>query len=560
VLAKSALQSGQMELFIHAAVSRDMLEPATASFAHRKIGLPDTTQIFDVSNACLGFLNSLTVAAGLIESGQIRCALVVSGESCRPLVEQTISTLLAKPLNRNEIKPYFANLTIGSGAVGAIVCHKSLVPGHAHRLLGGVARAATRHSELCKGDSQGTDSLAMQTDSEQLLEAGISLAQETWCDFSALHGAAFDRFVCHQVGSAHRRRLYETLGLDLALDFSTFETLGNTGSVALPATLARRKPRRPARNWQRTELPNACARMVTGPDIPDWLKREYPFAPQTFITPRGARMSYVDAGPSSDEAVLLLHGNPTWSYYFRHVVQSLAQSRRCIAPDHIGMGLSDKPQDYDYTLVARIADIGALVASLQLRRIHLVVHDWGGAIGFGLATQRPELVGRIVVLNTAAFRSMRIPASIALCRTKFPGTAIVRGLNGFARPATRMAMHQRALTAIEKRAYLLPYGSWADRVAVDAFVKDIPLNASHPSHATLAALEGRLPLLRDHEIKIVWGGADFCFNDQFYKRWIELFPCAERHYFAEAGHYVIEDAREEAVPLIRDFLTSVKRS
>jgi len=92
-------------LFIHAAVSRDMMEPATASFAHRKIGLPGTAQIFDVSNACLGFLNSLTVAAGLIESGQIKCALVVAGENGRPLVEQTIATLLARPLNRNEIKP-----------------------------------------------------------------------------------------------------------------------------------------------------------------------------------------------------------------------------------------------------------------------------------------------------------------------------------------------------------------------------------------------------------------------------------------------------------------------
>ncbi len=241
VLAKSALTAAQVELFIHAAVSRDMLEPATASFAHRKIGLPGTAQIFDVSNACLGFLNSLTVAAGLIESGQIRCALVVAGENGRPLVEQTIATLLERPLSRNEIKPYFANLTIGSGAVAAVVCHRSLVQGRAHRLLGGVARAATQHSELCQGDTHGAESLAMQTDSEQLLLAGVALAQETWGGFTGAGGWAgdsFDRFICHQVGSTHRRLLYEKLGLDLAKDFSTFETLGNTGSVALPATLA----------------------------------------------------------------------------------------------------------------------------------------------------------------------------------------------------------------------------------------------------------------------------------------------------------------------------------
>lgn len=241
VLAKSGLKAEQVELFIHSAVSRDMLEPATASFAHRKIGLPASAQIFDVSNACLGFLNSLTIAAGLIESGQIRCALVVAGENSRPLVDQTLKTLLEQPLDRNGIKPYFANLTIGSGAVGAVVCHRDLVKGRAHRLVGGTARAATKHSELCQGDTHGADSLAMQTDSEALLVAGLALAQDTWQEFTTTTGwsaSSTDRFICHQVGSTHRRKLYEALGLDLAKDFSTFETLGNTGSVALPATLA----------------------------------------------------------------------------------------------------------------------------------------------------------------------------------------------------------------------------------------------------------------------------------------------------------------------------------
>lgn len=239
-LARSTLQAGQVELFIHSAVCRDMMEPATASFAHRKLGLPATAQIFDISNACLGFLNALTVAAGMIESGQIRCALVVAGENGGPLVEQTLQTLLSAPLDRNGIKPYFANLTIGSGAVGAVVCHESLLPPDAarHRLLGGIARAATEHSALCQGDTHGADALAMQTDSEALLVAGLALARETWTEFTATFGADHDRSICHQVGSTHRRKLYETLGLDLAKDFSTFETLGNTGSVALPATLA----------------------------------------------------------------------------------------------------------------------------------------------------------------------------------------------------------------------------------------------------------------------------------------------------------------------------------
>lgn len=239
-LARSALRPEQVDLFIHAAVSRDMLEPATASFAHQKIGLPATAQIFDVSNACLGFLNALTIAAAMIESGQIRCALIASGENGRPLVEQTLRTLVDQPLSRNAIKPYFANLTIGSGAVAAIVCHRSLAgAARPHRLLGGVARAATRYSTLCQGDTYGAEALAMQTDSEQLLVAGIELARETWGAFTAGNGAAFDRFICHQVGSTHRRKLYDALALDVARDFSTFEQFGNTGSVALPLTLAK---------------------------------------------------------------------------------------------------------------------------------------------------------------------------------------------------------------------------------------------------------------------------------------------------------------------------------
>jgi 3-oxoacyl-[acyl-carrier-protein] synthase-3 len=241
VLARSALPAEQVDVFIHAAVSRDMLEPATASFAHQKIGLPAQAQIFDVSNACLGFLNSLTMVGAMIEAGQAQCGLVVAGEHGRPLVEETIKQLLATPLTRNEIKPFFANLTIGSGAVGAVVCHRSLVKDRGHRLLGGVARAATEHSKLCQGDSLSAGGLNMQTDSEQLLLAGVDLARETWREFkkvSAWNESTAARFICHQVGSAHRRKLYETLGLDLAKDFSTFETLGNMGSVSLPATLA----------------------------------------------------------------------------------------------------------------------------------------------------------------------------------------------------------------------------------------------------------------------------------------------------------------------------------
>jgi 3-oxoacyl-[acyl-carrier-protein] synthase-3 len=243
VLGRSALKVGQVEVLIHSAVCRDMLEPATAAFVHHKIGLGAATQIFDLSNACLGFLNGLVTLGAMIDAGQIRCGMVVSGENGRPLVERTINHLLTAPLDRNSIKPFFANLTIGSAAVAAIVCHEDLLPAGMprHRLVAGSCLAATEHSELCQGDSAG-EGLDMQTDSEQLLLAGVGLAQKTWQSFERETGwnkSTPDRFICHQVGSTHRRKLYETVGLDLAKDFSSFESLGNTGSAALPVTLAR---------------------------------------------------------------------------------------------------------------------------------------------------------------------------------------------------------------------------------------------------------------------------------------------------------------------------------
>lgn len=264
-------------------------------------------------------------------------------------------------------------------------------------------------------------------------------------------------------------------------------------------------------------------------------------------------MSYLDEG-RGDEAVLMLHGNPSWSFYYRELVQAVAPALRCIVPDHIGMGLSAKPPDYPYTLATRIDDVAALVATLGLKKVHLVVHDWGGAIGFGFAARHPQLIGRLVILNTAAFPSPHIPARIALCKTRGLGTALVRGLNGFAWPATWMAMHRRKLSTDEKRGFLLPYDSWANRVAVDAFVKDIPMQSSHPTWQALATTAEGLKLFQGNPALIVWGGRDFCFNDHFYAEWRQRLPQAETVYLPDAGHYVLADANAEVVPKVAAFL------
>lgn len=298
--------------------------------------------------------------------------------------------------------------------------------------------------------------------------------------------------------------------------------------------------------------------MVTAPQLPSWLARQYPFKPESFITARGARLSYVDEGPRGEEAVLLLHGNPTWSFYYRDLIRELSGAGlRCIAPDHVGMGLSEKPEDYPYNLATRIADIEALVASLGLTRVHLVVHDWGGAIGFGFAVRHPEMIGRLVILNTAAFTSHLMPFRISLCRSPGIGPLLVRACNGFARPATSMAMNRRKLSPEEKRGYLFPYDSWANRVAVNAFVRDIPEGEGHPSWPTLAAIEQGMGQFRNHPALIVWGGQDFCFDDQFLARWQGMLADLQCVRIPDAGHYVLEDAGPQVIPLIKAHLLKV---
>ena len=290
------------------------------------------------------------------------------------------------------------------------------------------------------------------------------------------------------------------------------------------------------------------------PPLPDWLRRLYPFEPRRHDC-GGHGMSYVDEGPRSDEAVVLLHGNPTWSFYYRDLIRELAAAgMRGVAPDHIGMGLSDKPQDYPYRLATHIENLARLVENLGLRRVHLVMHDWGGAIGFGWAVRHPEKVGRLVILNTAAFPSPNLPLRIRLCRTPVLGAVLVRGFNGFAGPATWMGMHRRAMSEDVKRGYLFPYDSWAHRIGVARFVADIPMRAGHPSMATLKETAAGLTRFHGHPVLIAWGGADFCFTKRFYNRWPEIFPQSQARYLKDAGHYVLEDAGEEIRPMIKAFL------
>jgi len=294
--------------------------------------------------------------------------------------------------------------------------------------------------------------------------------------------------------------------------------------------------------------------------LPTEVRSEYPFVGKLFEQPaklssgEPAVMHYLDEGDGP--VVLMLHGNPTWSFYYRNLVQKLVSvGFRCIVPDHIGCGLSDKPQNYPYTLTRRIEDVERLVEHLGIECFSLVVHDWGGAIGCGLSGRKPEALEKLVLLNTAAFRSKRIPLRIAAVKLPVVGECIIRGLNGFAWPATWMAVKSR-LSASIKKGYLWPYSNWSDRVALWNFVKDIPLSAKHPSYEQLAAVEMGLSGLKDKPVQILWGGKDFCFDDSFFKQWCRLFPDADVHLCKEFGHYILEDGGDEVLDTIRSFLSA----
>ncbi len=292
--------------------------------------------------------------------------------------------------------------------------------------------------------------------------------------------------------------------------------------------------------------------------LPQSIQKLYPFA-HHYLEVEGGRLHYLDEGEGDREAVLMLHGNPTWSFFYRNLVLGLSDSFRCFAPDHIGCGLSDKPQDYPYRLINHIENVLKLVESLQLDRFHLVVHDWGGPIGFGLATRMPEKILSLTVLNTAAFLAGVMPLSLQVCRVPLLGDILVRGLNLFARPALTMATAQ-PLPQDVKAGYLFPYDSWRNRVATLRFVQDIPMNQSHPSYPVLRNIQVNLKKLKDKPMLLCWGLQDFVFTEKFLHEWTRRFPQAEVHRFPKAGHYLLEDAGEETIPSIREFLKHQSRA
>jgi haloalkane dehalogenase len=255
----------------------------------------------------------------------------------------------------------------------------------------------------------------------------------------------------------------------------------------------------------------------------------------------------------------MVHGNPTWSYYWRSLITQFRNRFRCIAVDHIGCGLSDKPNEtqYPFTLERRIGDLVHLIKRLDLKRITLIAHDWGGVIGMGAATQLPERFEQFVFMNTAAFRGIQCPLRIRLCRIPFFGRLAIQGLNLFSLGVLWMASANRSnLTPEVRSALLAPHDSWKHRLAVYRFVQDIPLSPHHPSYGALQRIEESLPQFRDRRVCLIWGMLDWCFSPEYLERFVQFFPDADIHCLAKAHHLLLEDAPRDVATALETFLES----
>ena len=283
----------------------------------------------------------------------------------------------------------------------------------------------------------------------------------------------------------------------------------------------------------------------------------YPFK-SNYIDIEGIKLHYIDEG--TGDPVVMIHGNPTWSFFFRKLIKAISGSFRAIAPDHIGCGLSDKPgtQKYDYRLKSRVEDLETLLNHLGLNKITLILHDWGGMIGMAYALRHIEKIHRIVLMNTAAFlppKGRPLPLRLKLIRDfKFLAVPAVLGLNLFSMGAVYMASHKKLAKDV-KAGLTAPYNCWENRIATLKFVQDIPVGPKDHSYKLVRQVDQNLYKLKNVPILICWGMHDFVFDADYLDQWRLRFPNASIHTFPDAGHYVLEDVPEKITPLIKAFLT-----
>lgn len=286
-------------------------------------------------------------------------------------------------------------------------------------------------------------------------------------------------------------------------------------------------------------------------------KELYPYE-SNFVNVGGHNLHYIDKGEG--KPVLMVHGNPTWSFYFHNQINALSNQYRCIVPDHIGCGFSDKPdtKGYQYTLRSRVSDLDALINHLDLNeKINLVVHDWGGMIGLTWAVDRLDLIDKIIITNTSGFflpHDKSLPKRLWLIKyLSWFAIPAVLGFNIFSKAALYMATAKK-LSPKLKRGLTEPYNSWKNRIATLKFVQDIPISERDESYAIVEHVDRHLSRLDDSKLLFLWGKKDFVFDLTFFNEFRRRFPRAESKVFHNAGHYLFLDRPDETSQLIREFL------
>ncbi len=284
---------------------------------------------------------------------------------------------------------------------------------------------------------------------------------------------------------------------------------------------------------------------------------EYPF--ESHFAQLGAlKYHYIDEGKGV--LTLMVHGNPSWSFYYRNLIKKLSPEFRAVAPDHIGCGLSDKPsdKDYSYQFKDRVRDLGQFIDSLNYTgKINIIAHDWGGAIACAWAGTHADRVNSLVMLNTGAFhlpQTKKFPLALKIIRDSKIGAHLVLRHNIFSVGASLVGCKINKMNAELRKLYQLPYDSKANRLATLKFVQDIPLDAKDASFDLISQTEKNLKNLKDKPILLAWGMKDFVFDKYFLSKWIDLFPHAKVLRYENAGHYVLEDIGEPLCQEIFDFL------
>jgi pimeloyl-ACP methyl ester carboxylesterase len=288
---------------------------------------------------------------------------------------------------------------------------------------------------------------------------------------------------------------------------------------------------------------------------------EYPFDHHFIESPMGA-MHYIDEG--SGDPVLAIHGNPSWSFLYRKFITELSESNRVIAPDHIGFGLSDKPQrEQDYTLEKHIANIELLLTQLDLKNVTLIVQDWGGPIGLTAAARHPERIKAIVVLNSFGFYppmdsmdpdNLKLPLPLRIMRTSGLGDVMVRRLGMFEGVVMPSAIADKRGWKQVKRAYKGVFENSNDRAGVMAFPRMIPTNRQHPSAKIMLSETG--PFIENFRgpVQIHWGLKDPFFPNEVLAAWKKRIPQAEVFELPKAKHYIQEDSPDTIIPRVKEFL------